>query len=506
MINLRDAIYSARAKVAHIASKTSLFLNSTVGKAVTRTTASLGAELIGLQAGQAFPQVTLGAHLGEAVADRLIPKRDIQQIETEDGVTITPVRSTSWKVMCVAASLAIAGGLNWVIAQMTDPEDPAKDVFMAQFILSTAGSIVGGMQAIRATQDPIPENYTQRTLQYFAGQGAVNFARQLLPTPSRFAFIPQLIGATAAVAAGTAGYHAQNLAAGYRIARKGPHEIIRTAINTLSPNLVEEVSAQVSSPLFQNTLKNLTSWGLFQAIEKPEATHFLIKCFNDYAKVIQTNPDVSEALAQFKDAFQNRATHVRAQANLVKKIQNGLPKKLKFVPPTLRAKIENLAGELVQEIPKWEKALFGFPLTDETDLLGKELRRIHLMLFLTYVAQRAHSLPSKKNRVLAREETEAFYSNTARLAIQGAYPEALPAPVQQVAVAAAEKAIEVVLPEAPSSKKPVSFLQKLAALIRKATSSIWGTLKKVFTFSSTQENRVDPKLYPRLARYYKIRK
>ena len=449
----------------------------------------VAAEYVGATIGGAFPQLTIGAHAAEAIANRAEPTHAVEDIDNGQEVVISSTKSRKWKVIFGFTAIAAAGGITWILSKMTgsSEENPTTNILLGQMVLSTAGSIVGGMQALRLSGSEVPENYTKRSVQYYGACKGFNMVRHLVLVPKKLRFITGTIGATGELLAGTAGYHAQSLVSLYKSRRELTHhshdKLLKAGITIIYgsvPQMAQEIVSNVAiAPLITMIAQQSLALGIVWTVDNRTVSNLIARSFNEYVRVVRTNPNVQKAIENFRAAYPERCEG--AKRALIRTLQHEVG--VRRLGRSFQPQMQNLAEFLVQEIPKWEENLLGFSLSSREDSFHQEMKKIHLMVYLTFVVQKWSSRRMRADLPPAMQRT--LYSNGARMLLS-AYE--APRPVTEAAVEVLDQALPYVIPN--NLPRPPSRWQGVAHAVKHGASRVWKTLRSSCRFVVSHVPRV----------------
>jgi hypothetical protein len=444
--------------------------NSVVGQQILKP---LAADYVGATLGSAFPQLTIGARVAEAVANHAEPTHAVEAADDGQDVVISTAKSRKWKVIFGLTAIAVAGGMTWILSNMTGSTD--------QLIFTTAGSIIGGMQALRLSGAEVPANYTQRSIQYYGACKGFNMVRRIVPVPRKLQFMTRMIGATGKLIAGTAGYNAQSLSAIYQNRRElrihNHDKLLKAGITIIwggVPQMAKDLASNVTiAPLVTMIAQQSLALGLTWAVNNRTVSNFGACSFNKYVNVIRTHPEVQTAIERFRNAYSNPERREDAKKTLIRTLQREVG--VRSLGRTRQPQMQNLAELLVREIPNLEENLLGFSLSSREDSFHQEMKKIHLMVYFTFIAQKFSSRSMRADLPPAIQRT--LYSNGARMLLS-AYE--APRLVTEVVVGALDQALPHILPN--NAPHRPSTWQSISYSVRHAASRVWKTLRSTFRF------------------------
>jgi|GEM_PF-6393173 hypothetical protein len=471
------------------------FGNSKIGRTLTDNVVKpLAAETVGLKLGAALPALAVGATVAEFAADHFAPPELVEDIEESGAVVVSRQRSSKWGTMFVSSTLLSMIAINWVMHRLqggSGEENPGFTFLLTNMALSTLGSILGGQQALRVTGYEVPEDYSQRTLQSFAGARIIGLTR-FIPIHRSYTPITTPTRLLLETVASTAGYHAQPLMQAIRKPGQYLHQrILETAIGAYSGNVANFSQEMVTiAALPPSIIGNVGEAALVQtiqwAIESRTAANVFAHAINDYALAIQS-PDVQRALTHFKNV-QGTEFEAPARQVVLNEIRNVL--RLNFplwqsaryqVGLALESTITTNVNALVDTIPKMEEDLIGFTLPGSDDPLTQEIRKIHLTSFAIYLVQKASTYGMRQD--LAPTEMREFFLNMTQAAVS-VYP--LPKRLQTATIEVMDAVLDH-LPLAPEPKPP-SFLQKVVQLVKQGTVKVWEAITALFSFLTFEDD------------------
>ncbi len=392
------------------ADKAASFSEGTIGKAIIEGTKGAVGETVGSMIGAAFPEATVAFQVGKKVAEAKLPDSENKSmLATGAGVV------AALTVTALTTSLSYLTGT---------PMEYNRGV---AYMVSTAGTLAGGMAGLEAVGQKVSKGHILRTAASLGATSAIGTAASVVSQAVQNVPVVNTVvnvaGSVVTTVAATAAYYGPEVAAnGPKVVDKilhpqaspanqyDPGEFALNVVanahgdtNAISSSMAKKL---VDSPL----LLSLTRLLLAHTIDKKIATNAIARSINKISELMQ-DPAIKQKVAELKanPTVQTKEALVLALRAAVENQYGAVEQQVaKITRNKATAAIPSIVTSIVTLMHDKEVEFFGMELSNnaQTKALLESVLPELIPMLAVYVKREALS-PTD----LTKDEVNGLYQN-----------------------------------------------------------------------------------------------